>query len=151
RTTRALARRVTALEDEARDDAVEHDPVEVVVPSQENEAVHGLRRGERVEVEDHRPVRRVHRRYVPLVRVDDHRRLLVERALLCAGAVWVGGRWGGHGRIPSALSGLGVAYDELIVTLSMRCVTSGGMPLVDPSLLMVLTTSIPEVTWPKSE
>jgi hypothetical protein len=41
------------------------------------------------------------------------------------------------------------SYDSLILTESIRCVTSGGTPAADPSALIVSTTFIPVVTFPK--
>ena len=97
--------RVAALDDEAGDDPVEEDPLEVVVAREEDEVVHRPRGGDGVEGEDHRPLRGDHLGGVALRQVDAHRRLPVEALGLRRGAV-SGGALGSHRRLRSG-GGLG--------------------------------------------
>ena len=106
---------VAALEHEARDDAMEHDAVVVVVPRQEDEAVDRPGRRKGVERDHHGPVRCDHGGHVPLVRIDVHRPAL-RRTSAAAGS----------SRRHSGGVGLAmirmVPYDSLMVTV--RCVAS---------------------------
>src|SRR5581483_12187596 len=102
-TAPAAAFGVAALQHEAGDDAVEHDPVEVVVPGQHHEVVHRLGCGDGIEGDHHRPVGRDHLGRVALGRVDAHGGRPVEALLLGAGAVG-GGAFGGHSGYDSLMS-----------------------------------------------
>ena len=80
------ARRITTLQDvDRRVDPVDVLPVEVPVVGQEHEAVHGLWRRLRIQLDHDRAARRLHRGDVRLLGIDLHRRWPGELRLGLAG------------------------------------------------------------------
>ena len=147
---------------------MEHDPVVVVPAGQKHKVIDSFRGGERVEGDGHGALVGRHLGRIALGRIDDHGGRAVETLGFWAGTVSCGdlrghgillvmgeivamvdvgfvqdGVWGCGG-------GAGPSYDTAMVTEIMRWRTVGGTPEELPSVLILSTTLVPEVTLPKS-